>query len=141
MPFLKAKLLEEDPFHRLQLGFSLTLLGMIEQGRKRIYQGQTSSAISWNYTFINHAILDENYTDASFCAQDPWYFRYPDDKKEAFYGLHLVPTDERKDEYRRIRAFTARDYSQEAFSPGSLPTVPCCEIVFDRHKVKKITIV
>lgn len=36
MKFVRAELLGEDPFHRLRLSSSLTLLGMIEQARELI---------------------------------------------------------------------------------------------------------
>jgi hypothetical protein len=50
--------------------------------------------------------------------------------KEVYYGLCLVPTGRKKDEYRRIGLFRTCDFSREAIDTGFSPTLTRHEIVY-----------
>jgi hypothetical protein len=151
MKFVRVELLGGDPFHRLRPGSSLTLLGMIEQVRgliKSKHEYCDSLELRGRArVFIGDVSYDKHLPDSTHSTQglDIWYFPIGIavgylDGKEVYHGLILVPTGKRKDEYRRIGLFVARDHSREDLR-NLPPNIEVEEIIFDHHKLKEITIV
>lgn len=128
---MRAELLEEDHFHWLLRGSSLTLIGMIEQPSRLYidlheYCGLADLRVGSRLSLFG-MLFDDNPLDESLFTKslDIWFLPVsidPPDLKGniAYIGLLLLETGEKDGEYTCIGLFEARDYPRESLIRQSL---------------------